>query len=155
MALALGNALVGNPPDAAALEICLVGPTLRANEELGCVVYGAPFTFTGDRHARPGALRAGKTFTLLAGETLRIGGTPEGARAYFCVHGGLRGRTVLGSQSALQPLHAGDALGCQSSTIAARYLGSLEDVFTLNDAIRVLPCGRSNHWRLSEDCACH
>ena len=29
-ALALGNALAGNPPDALGLEICLVGPILRA-----------------------------------------------------------------------------------------------------------------------------
>ena len=30
LALALGNALVGNPPDAAALEISLAGPTLQS-----------------------------------------------------------------------------------------------------------------------------
>src|SRR5213080_4792558 len=28
-ALAIGNALLGNPPDAAALEVCLSGPRLR------------------------------------------------------------------------------------------------------------------------------
>ena len=32
--LALGNALVGNPPDTAALEISLAGPTLQADCEL-------------------------------------------------------------------------------------------------------------------------
>src|SRR5262249_28363450 len=41
--LALGNALVGNPPDAAALEITLAGPTLEAGCDLACVVYVAPF----------------------------------------------------------------------------------------------------------------
>ena len=40
-ALAIGNALVGNEPDAAALEIALVGPTLVADAELACVLYGA------------------------------------------------------------------------------------------------------------------
>src|SRR5690348_13570909 len=65
-ALMLGNALVGNPAEAPALEITLVGPVLRSGTELGCVVYGAPFPLVGDRH--PNALEAGKTFTLLPGE---------------------------------------------------------------------------------------
>src|SRR5438876_5037105 len=92
-ALMLGNALVGNASAAAALEITLTGPVLRTDSELGCVVYGAPFTLVGDRHPQP--LQAGKTFSLLAGETLRIGGTPAGVRGYLCVRGGLRFKTVL------------------------------------------------------------
>ena len=74
-ALALGNALVGNPPDAAALEVALAGPTLVADAELACVLFGAPFDMASDR--RP--LTAGKTFTLHAGEVLHIGGTATGA----------------------------------------------------------------------------
>ena len=35
--LAIGNALVGNPPDAPALEICLSGPVLCADDDLACV----------------------------------------------------------------------------------------------------------------------
>src|SRR5262249_15069874 len=58
--LALGNALVGNPPDAAALEFCLSGPTLEAQCELACVVYGAPFELQSNRQK----LTVGKTFTL-------------------------------------------------------------------------------------------
>src|SRR5438105_15460329 len=76
----LGNALVGNPPDAPALEVCLVGPTLRANCSLACVVYGADFELHSD--ARP--LAAGKTFTLQAGDKLEIRTCPRGARAYLC-----------------------------------------------------------------------
>src|SRR5205814_282943 len=38
-ALALGNALVGNPPDAAALEVTMVGPTLRAEHRTVGVVF--------------------------------------------------------------------------------------------------------------------
>src|SRR5438874_10635985 len=70
-ALAVGNALVGNPPDAAALEISLAGPTVQADCPLACVVYGAPFPLASDRQT----LVAGKTFTLQAGETLHVGGT--------------------------------------------------------------------------------
>src|ERR1700730_8704742 len=65
-ALALGNALVGNPPDAAALEIALSGPTLRADRDLACVLHGAPFDLVADGRT----LAAGKTFTLRPGEEL-------------------------------------------------------------------------------------
>src|SRR5579859_5630531 len=69
-ALALGNALLGNDPDAAALEINLAGPTLRSSGRIAAVVCGTPFEVTTDRRR----LTAGTTFTLEASETLRIGG---------------------------------------------------------------------------------
>src|SRR6516164_8736402 len=77
--LAIGNALVGNPPHAAALEISLAGPTLEADNELACVVFGAPFSLTSDRQD----LQAGKTFSLQGGESLQIGGTPTRMRGYL------------------------------------------------------------------------
>src|SRR4029077_14186430 len=43
VAWAVGNALLDNPPDAAALEVRLAGPSLRADADLACVVVGAPF----------------------------------------------------------------------------------------------------------------
>jgi antagonist of KipI len=116
--LALGNGLVGNPPDAAALEVCLAGPTLVATCPLACVVYGAPFQITTDRRE----LVAGHTFTLAAGEELRIGGMPCGARAYLCVGGGLLVPPVLGSRSAFAPVRAGDELPCHAGSIHTRFL---------------------------------
>jgi antagonist of KipI len=116
--LALGNALVGNPPDAPALEISLAGPTLEADCEAAAVVFGAPFDLRSDRQR----LTAGKTFTLRPGERLTIGGTGERVRAYLCVRGGFGARAVLGSRSALAPLRAGDVLDCQSGAIQARFV---------------------------------
>jgi antagonist of KipI len=116
--LALGNGLVGNPPDAPALEVCLSGPALVCDEDLACVVCGAPFSLRAGRRR----LAANGTFTLRAGEELLIDGTPEGMRAYLCVRGGFAGPLVLGSRSALQPLAAGDRLPCTSGSIAARGL---------------------------------
>lgn len=116
-ALAIGNALVGNPPDAAALEISLNGPTLSADSDLACVLYGAPFAMTINGSAQ----EAGKTFTLHGGEELRIAGTPSGMRAYLCVRGGLQTPIVLGSRSSLEPLHAGAELPCQTGVIHARH----------------------------------
>jgi antagonist of KipI len=115
-ALVLGNALVGNEPDAAALEFALAGPTLQADADLACVVYGAAFDLFSDRQR----LRVGGSFTLQAGEALRIGGAWEGARAYLCVGGGLRTPEVLGSRSGLESLAAGAELPCRSGAIAPR-----------------------------------
>jgi antagonist of KipI len=117
-ALALGNALVGNPPDVPALEVSLAGPTLVADCPLAGVLFGAPFEINTDR--RP--LRAGTTFTLRPDERLIIGGTRRRMRAYLCVRGGLDGPTVLGSRSSLEPLRAGVELGCQPGAIHARFL---------------------------------
>lgn len=116
--LALGNGLVGNPPDMTALEINLAGPTLRADVELACVLFGAPFTLTAGR--RP--LVHGTTFTLAPGEELHIGSTRSGMRAYLCVRGGLHARTILQSQSSLSPLAAGTELHCIPGTIPTRFI---------------------------------
>jgi biotin-dependent carboxylase-like uncharacterized protein len=117
-ALALGNALVGNPPDSAALEITLAGPTVQAGRALGCVLYGARFMLSSDRQT----LAAGKTFTLEPGEVLQVGGAWAGARAYLCVRGGFRAPVILGSRSSLAPLRAGAELGCESSSVPARFV---------------------------------
>ncbi len=117
-AFALGNALVGNGPDCAALEMTLAGPTVQADGELACVLYGAPFEISSNQRQ----LTAGKTFMLQAGEELRIGRARSGMRAYLCVRGGFEQPLVLGSRSGLAPIHAGAELPCQSGPIGARYL---------------------------------
>jgi biotin-dependent carboxylase-like uncharacterized protein len=116
--LAIGNALVGNPPDSAALEICLTGPTLEGDCDLACVVYGAPFELASDRQS----LQAGTTFTLRSGERLHIGGTPRRARAYLCVQGGLQVPLILGSRNSLGPLQVGTVLPCTPGTIRPRFV---------------------------------
>ncbi len=120
-AFAVGNALVGNDPDAAALEVTLAGPTLMADEPLACVVYGAAFDLWTDRRD----LRAGWTFTLEAGEVLHVGGARSGARAYLCVAGGIDAPLVLGSRSALGPLKQGETLACQTGRMRGRSAPSL------------------------------
>jgi antagonist of KipI len=116
--LALGNGLVGNRPEAAALEISLAGPTLVADCELACVLYGAPF----ELHAARRRLTPGATFTLHPGEELHIAGTATGMRGYFCVWGGLPQKIVLGSRSGPEPVHAGAEWACAPGTIGGRFI---------------------------------
>jgi 5-oxoprolinase (ATP-hydrolysing) subunit C len=123
-ALALSNALVGNPPDAAALEFSLAGPTLEAGCSLACVVFGPPFHVTCGRRVVP----VGKTFTLKPGEVLRISGSPFGMRGYFCVRGGFHSPSVLDSHSGLEPLRSGAELSCVPGTISTRFVSPTEEL---------------------------
>src|SRR5262245_19349887 len=116
--LALGNALVGNQPTLAALEITLAGPTLRAEGSVAAVLFGAPFDLVSDHQP----LAAGKTYTLRAGEVLRVRGTRSGVRAYLCVAGGFEAPEILGSRSALDPVSPGQVLACSPSSRPSGFL---------------------------------
>lgn len=138
----LGSALVGNPADAAALEITGKGPTLRAACDLACVLFGAPFDIVSTHQQ----LTARKTFTLHEGEEIRIGGTPLGMRAYFCVQGGLAVPEILGSRSSLEALAGPTTFACQRGNIGQRFLPP--HLFTLDTEqgpLRVL-CGLQASW---------
>lgn len=112
----LGNSLIGNPPDAASLEICLAGPTLTAQADVGIAVVGAPFDMAIDGRA----IQSNRSFSLRLGQTLRIAGAKRMARTYLCVRGGLDEPVVLGSRSAFEPICAGQILTCSESTVAER-----------------------------------
>ncbi|HVL65652.1 MAG TPA: biotin-dependent carboxyltransferase family protein [Vicinamibacterales bacterium] len=112
----LANRLVGNPDDAAALEVTLIGPELATDAHVVCATAGAEFELTaGGRSIVPG-----EAFELRAGERLRFGPCRAGCRATLAVAGGLAVPPVLGSRatsliSRLGPfggraLQAGDSL---------------------------------------------
>ena len=94
VALALANALVGNPLDEAALEITVIGPELVFEVDTLVAVCGADFD-TSFPHNRPVLARAGTRFN--AGRATR------GARAYIAVAGGFAVEPVLGSRSTYLP----------------------------------------------------
>jgi allophanate hydrolase subunit 2 len=93
---------------------------LKADCELACVLYGAPFSLSTNERR----LAAGKTFTLHADEVLHIEATHEGMRAYFCVRGGFQAPEICGSHSSLHPLRAGAELPCQPGALGARFVNS-------------------------------
>ncbi|WP_313280279.1 urea carboxylase [Stutzerimonas balearica] len=116
-ALRLGNALLGNPADAAGLEITMSGPILRFNTDAVVAVTGAQIPVKLDDVEQP----MGTAILVKAGSTLAIGTLfGSGARAYLTVRGGLQVPDYLGSKSTFtlgqfgghagRALRAGDVL---------------------------------------------
>ena len=121
VALALANALVGNPPDEAALEVTVIGPELAFEHDTLVAVCGAEFG--GFPHNRPVLAAAGTRFN--------VGRAARGARAYIAVAGGFGVDPVLGSRSTYLPgqfggfegraLKHGDVLPLRDSKAAERF----------------------------------
>jgi biotin-dependent carboxylase-like uncharacterized protein len=131
---ALGNALVGNAPGKAALEITLAGPVLVAEKPVGVCVFGAPFkSRCGQQPIEPN-----HTFLLPQGETLSLDGLAEGCRAYVCVEGGFDVPWVAQSQSAFTPLKGGEVLPCEGVTNRFQARRSLD--LPMSFDTRVLRC---------------
>ena len=91
----LANALVGNPPDAAALEITLIGPELEPETDITIAVTGAEFEVWCEGRLVP----MGTASVVNAGQRLRFGKRRQGARAYLAVAGGFETPLVLGSRA--------------------------------------------------------
>ena len=102
VSLALANALVGNPPGAAALEITVIGPELLFEHDTLVALCGAEFQ---------GAIPHNRPLLARAGERLSVGRAERGARAYLAVAGGLAIEPVLGSCSTYLPGHFGGLHG--------------------------------------------
>jgi biotin-dependent carboxylase-like uncharacterized protein len=94
-ALAEGQALLGNPDDAAALEMPGAGGRFRAQSAMLLATSGAEMPVSVNGTAR--AWRA--VLTLDAGETLEIGTARDGALGYLHLAGGIDAPRVLGSRS--------------------------------------------------------
>lgn len=92
---AIANLLVGNPAQAATLEITLAGPTLRFDRATRIAVCGADIDARCDGRPLPTA----RPCVLPAGGTLALGACRRGARAYLAVGGGFDVSPVLGSRS--------------------------------------------------------
>jgi biotin-dependent carboxylase-like uncharacterized protein len=121
VALRLANAVVGNPPGMAALEILVAGPTLEieaASVRMALGGTGATIEILegGERRTIP----PWHSVTLERGSVVRIGALPETICAYLAVEGGYEARPILGSVSTYarsrlggfegRPLRAGDSL---------------------------------------------
>ncbi len=145
-AQAVANILCGNERGAAALEITLLGPTLRVLAPVRLALTGGDLSATADGLPLP----VWQTHTLTPGQTLRFGRRRSGARAYLAVPGGFAVPPVLGSQSTFlrggfggmegRRLQAGDILEGRPARSAGPNVGLAAPPVYANPAIlRVLP----------------
>ncbi len=146
--LRLANRLVGNPEDAAAVELTLGGATLRfagpadsAPAWIAVTGAGTPVRLSpAPEAALADDSGLGVPFAVPNGATLTLGTPATAVRSYLAVRGGVAVAPVLGSRSAdtlsglgPSPLHAGDRLpvggteacGPIVADVAPRAAGSL------------------------------
>jgi allophanate hydrolase subunit 2 len=131
--LAGGNALLGNPSEAAALEMTLVGPEIEFLAEASIVLCGGR---TEARiNGRP--LEAGTVQAVGPGDFVKVGPIAGSARAYLCAAGGL-GQTDRPDLS--RRLGAGDIVFFDARPFAAAGSGRPRaDAAAPDDPIRVHP----------------
>jgi KipI family sensor histidine kinase inhibitor len=137
--LARGNALVGNPPDAAALEMTLVGPEIEFLAEASIVLCGG--RTEARLNGRP--LAAGIVQRVRPGDSVNVGAIRGSARAYLCAAGGL-GQTDRPDLS--RRLGAGDVVFVEQQAPVTPRAPAPSDRTDAggtpaaeNDPIRVLP----------------
>lgn len=106
-AMAIANRLVGNPVGAAALEITLTGPVLRAHGDLLMAVCGAEFDVWVERLKVP----LWCSVFVRDGYVIKFSTRHSGMRAYLAVAGGIQVPTFLGSAATYLPAGFGGLNG--------------------------------------------
>ncbi len=99
ISLRLANALVGNPPETAGLEVLYHGPTLEVGAEAVRVALagtGAMIEVLGDGGF---SLPSWRGLRLRRGQVFRVGALADSACCYLAVEGGLDLKPCLGSLS--------------------------------------------------------
>jgi biotin-dependent carboxylase-like uncharacterized protein len=141
----LANRLVGNPDEAAALEITLLGPELTADADVRCVITGADF----EASAGGTTVVVNAPFVLRRGEVLKVRGRSRGARGSIAIKGGIENPGVLGSRatsliSRMGPfggraLAAGDVLAIGKATMSGQPPGRPLPLPEGGARVRVVP----------------
>lgn len=146
--LACANALLGNSPEAAGLELLVAGPALAARD--GAVAVALAGEVSAQRVGADGAASSVKPWNavvLAPGESIRIG-PPRRGIAYLAVSGGIQSAPMLGSRSTYRRaglgrfLEKGGTLPC--SAPVALHRGK---TWRWEDGpIRVLPGPQDDHF---------
>jgi antagonist of KipI len=115
-ALRAANALVGNPPDWAVVEVGLADAVFQARQDCVIAVAGAGYRLSIYIWEFP----LWSSYFVRAGWTIRLSKIENGLWAYLATAGGFQSEPVLGSRSTYlrgkfgglegQPLQAGDTL---------------------------------------------
>jgi biotin-dependent carboxylase-like uncharacterized protein len=91
----IANRLVGNPPDAAGLEITMGPVTLRFNQPSRIAITGTDFNTSLDEQS----VSSWWSLPVRAGQILTLRGARRGMRAYLAVAGGIDVPPLMGSRS--------------------------------------------------------
>jgi biotin-dependent carboxylase-like uncharacterized protein len=165
VSLHAANLLVGNPPDAGALEVACIGPTLVVEaDDVRIAVVGAKaaIDILPDVAATGGRSVAGmQSLRLRRGETLRIGALTGATVLYVAVEGGFAIEPVLGSVSTDirgrmggwqgRALAAGDRLPLRQARASERGEVCLEGVVVRpRPRVRVIKGPQLDHFSDSE-----
>jgi biotin-dependent carboxylase-like uncharacterized protein len=142
----IGNILVGNPRNAAALEATLKGLKVQFLQKMTIALTGADSAPRLNRERAP----LWQSFRVEPGDSLTFGTAKKGLRSYLCVHGGLKVQEILGSRSTFVRGNIGSVLKKDDTlettgpvnheqdadrSLPARYLPEFEE----EPVIRVLP----------------
>lgn len=158
-AFAVANHLVGNPTDAAGLEVTLTGPVIRCQRPTVVAVCGAEFDLWVDRLPVP----TWHAVFVRAGSYLRFGSRRGGARAYLAVAGGIATEPFLGSRATYlkgafgglegRALQHGDRLpvGAHGIPDLAAYAGrswpqARRPAYIPEPTLRLVPQSQSRGW---------
>jgi biotin-dependent carboxylase-like uncharacterized protein len=144
LALRAANLLVGNPENAAALEMTLVGGVFEFEAPAVIALTGADFG---------AGLPLWQAVEIAAGATVRCGATRGGARTALAVRGGLAVPRTLGSASAHvltglggAALRAGDVLPIGGGAVRKpRTRAAVPPAWERNPTLRVTP-GPQAEW---------
>lgn len=157
--LRLANALVGNTDDRAAIEIGVMGPTVRVEADSVRIAVAGPVTLTllvaPDAPPRP--LEANRSHLLLRGQSLRVGMVEGATTAYLAVEGGFALPAFMGSLSTYtragiggvdgRKLHDGDTLPLARAAASARAEKKLGAAFDYGSGpIRVVSGPQADHF---------
>jgi len=142
----MANALLGNSPDCAVLELTLSGGIYQADGPLGLALAGAPMEakivgLDSTEHS----LQLPLSFSLQDGERLVLGRALAGARTYLAVAGGWQTPLHLGSRSSEQRVRAGETLPAHARAVLTRHPSEPAWRFLTDEPFRIIegPDGRS------------
>ncbi|MDE2234798.1 MAG: biotin-dependent carboxyltransferase [Gammaproteobacteria bacterium] len=142
------NLLVGNPQDAATLEMTLQGPTLHFGVDAVVAFSGGRLEPSLDGEPLP----MHQSLQISAGQTLGCGKLLSGVRSYLAIAGGFSPPATLSSRSSdsfagLGPplLCAGDLIHCETRTLKCGWYLRSPAGFTHDAGVRVM-AGPHDDW---------
>jgi biotin-dependent carboxylase-like uncharacterized protein len=145
----LGNRLLGNPDNAAAIEYWILGPEIEAvGEPVRVALVAGGGTLTRAADGSRWTMPAWRTVTLMPGDKIALGPTVGGAVGYACVAGGFSVPEVMGSRSTYVRAKLGGFEGRALKTGDVIPVGAAVDPASANRALVEAPVDGEGPFRV-------